>query len=103
MGSPHDKLFKKSFENLAVAAAHFRDSLPAETVPLLDLAKLRLESGSYVDEELRDRHSDLLFSVPWVGPAMEEQPPNEPDSALMYLLFEQQSTVDTMMPLRMLR
>jgi hypothetical protein len=50
------------------------------------------EPGSYIDEELADRHSDLLFSVS-----------TEVGDALVYLLFEHQSTLDPRMPFRMLR
>jgi predicted transposase YdaD len=45
----------------------------------LDLESLRLMPGSFVDDELRSRHTDLLFSVTFRG-----------RPALIYVLFEHQ-------------
>lgn len=48
------------------------------------------ESGSFIDSELADSQSDLLFSVQLAE-----------DRVLLYLLLEHQSTVAQLMPLRL--
>ena len=47
--------------------------------------------GSFVDEDLSAVHSDLLYRVQLAG-----------RPAFVYVLLEHQSTVDTLMPLRLL-
>jgi predicted transposase/invertase (TIGR01784 family) len=90
--NPHDALFRMTFSRVEHAAAEFRAVLPPAILARIDLATLVLESGSYVDGELASSESDLLFSVEVAG-----------RRGLVYLLFEHQSSVDDLMPLRMLR
>jgi predicted transposase/invertase (TIGR01784 family) len=89
--TPHDALFKWTFSAPARAAEELRAVLPAELSALLSWDTMRPEHGEYVDEELRGRHADLLFSVQVQG-----------RTALLYLLFEHQSTPDPRMPVRLL-
>lgn len=70
----------------------FRSVLPPAVVQRLDLATLTALQDSFVDAALKDRETDLLFSVALAG-----------RPALIYLLLEHQSTVDARMPFRLLR
>ncbi|HKY35150.1 MAG TPA: Rpn family recombination-promoting nuclease/putative transposase [Polyangiaceae bacterium] len=88
----HDALFKKTFSVVEHAAAEFRAVLPAPLLALTDFSTLTLCAGSYVDEALAGSQSDLLFSVEVSG-----------KPALLYVLFEHQSSADKLMPLRLLR
>lgn len=88
---PHDALFRSAFEDPEHATAELRHVLPEALVAALDWSTLRTEPGAYVDSELADRYSDLLFSAHTGGRRL-----------LVYLLLEHQSTVDEHMPLRML-
>jgi predicted transposase YdaD len=90
--NPHDALFRHTFARVEHAAAELRSVLPAEILARLDLSTLALEPGSYVDDELSSAESDLLFTVNAAG-----------TRAFVYLLFEHQSSVDHLMPLRVLR
>lgn len=89
--SPHDALFRRVLGEPANAASQLRAVLPATLVARLELEKLALVSGSFVDEELRSRYSDLLFSAPLDG-----------HDAFVYVLVEHQSRTDPVMPFRML-
>jgi predicted transposase YdaD len=93
MPGPHDQLVRFTFEHPERAAAELRAVLPPQVVAQIDWSSLRRESGSVVDEELRESQSDLLFSARLQG--------GEP--LLLYLLLEHQSTVDRWMALRMLQ
>jgi predicted transposase/invertase (TIGR01784 family) len=53
---------------------------------------LRLENGHYVDGELANSYSDLVYCAKLDG-----------REALVYVLFEHQSTGDPRMPFRLLR
>lgn len=94
MGQDHDTLFKATFERPETAAAHLRDSLPADARERLDLSTLAVEPASFVDSEAAEARSDLLFSVQTSG---------SEDRAFVYVLFEHHSTHDPQMAWRLLR
>jgi predicted transposase/invertase (TIGR01784 family) len=85
---PHDALFKSAFENPEDAAALARCHLSASTCAAIRWSTMTAVPGSFVDAELADRHSDLLFKVD-----------TEIGDAFLYLLFEHRSTPHPRMPL----
>lgn len=88
--NPHDALFTQVFGKPAVAAQFFQVVLPPSLRTAIDWGSLELEPDTFVDEKFRRTSSDLLFSAETgEGPA------------LLYCLFEHQSTPDRMMPLRL--
>ena len=89
---PHDSLFKDTFSQLEHAQGLIRSVLPKELVERMDFSTLQLQPGSYLDEELKPSQSDLLFSIVLSG-----------QRVLIYLLVEHQSSVDDLMPFRLLR
>jgi predicted transposase/invertase (TIGR01784 family) len=92
MSGPHDSLFKAAFEQPENAAALVRSKLPLALHPCFDWSTMRLVPGSFVDEQLRHRHTDLVFTVASMfGPAY------------IFILFEHQSRNHPRMPLRMSR
>jgi predicted transposase/invertase (TIGR01784 family) len=90
-GNVHDALFKYTFSQVENAASMFRFLLPAALVKRIDFSTLALCPGSFVDEALSQRHSDLLFSAKIAG-----------RDAFIYVLFEHQSSFDPLMPFRLL-
>ena len=86
---PHDTFFKRAFGRLDVAADHFRRVLPTALVERIDWSTLQREPEE-TQEHGRALRRDLLFSVRTVD--------GEP--ALLYLVFEHQSTVVPLMALR---
>lgn len=89
----HDAYLKLVFSVPARAAAFFRSHLSEEVTRTLDWESLEVVPGSFVKGEVLGSHSDLVFCVK----AGAGGPP-----LLLYLLFEHQTTVDPMMPLRLL-
>jgi hypothetical protein len=89
---PHDALFKAAFEDPEHAGALLRHLLPSSVSAAIVWDSMTLEAGSFVDAELADRHTDLLFSVNL----------HDGGEALLYLLLEHQSSSDPDMPLRVL-
>lgn len=85
----HDSLFKRAFSVPAHAAGELRSLLPASLTGALDLSMMKMEPASFVDGELAQRHTDLLFSSPFIGRL-----------DLAYFLFEHQSAQDRAMPWR---
>ena len=72
--------------------SELRAVLPAEVFAALDTGALVLEPDHFVEPELSELESDLLFSVPLRG-----------KPAYVYVLVEHQSTPDPLMPWRMLQ
>jgi hypothetical protein len=66
--------------------------LPPGLSARLDLGKLAQVPATFIDESLKRRHSDLLFSAPMDG-----------RDAFVYVLVEQQRKSDPLMAFRMLR
>ncbi|EJU3354458.1 Rpn family recombination-promoting nuclease/putative transposase [Salmonella enterica] len=87
----HDPLFKLFLREPETAKDFLAAHLPQDIRSLVNLDSLRLESGSYVDEQLKEQHSDILYSVKM---AQGEQ-------CLLYCVVEHQSTQDEMMAWRM--
>lgn len=90
--TPHDSLVKRTFSQTEHAAGLLRVALPPAIATRIDLSTLVLCPGSFVDPLLGGRHTDLLFSVDLAA-----------QKVLIYVLFEHQSTVDALMPFRLLQ
>src|SRR5687767_10926302 len=90
--TPHDSLFKSVFSQVEHAAGMLRSVLPPELVQHIDFATLALRPGSFVDEALKERYTDLLFSAQVGG-----------RPTLFYFLIEHQSTQEDLMGFRLLR
>ena len=61
--SLHDALVKRTFSVPENAAGAIRSVLPDALAARIDWNSLSLEPGSFVDDEGRGRHTDLLFSA----------------------------------------
>lgn len=85
-------MFRRIFGVPENMASQLRAVLPPGLTARLDLARLAPVPASFVDEALRWRHSDLLFTAPLDG-----------RDAYVYLLAEHQSSDDPLMAFRMLR
>ncbi len=88
---PHDALFKWAFSSPQNAGEELRCVLPPAVVEKLDWDTLRPAPSEFTDEVLRSSAADLLFTISTTS--------GRP--ALLYLLFEHQSTAHALMPLRL--
>jgi hypothetical protein len=99
---PHDAFFKEVFSKPEDAIAFFRSHLPTEVVCSCDWQSLKVLPGSFVKSTLQQAHSDLLFSVQMQPPNNDTSESQTPEECFLYLLFEHQSSVAPIMPLRLL-
>lgn len=88
---PHDAFIKELLRSPERAIAFFQGHLPPAIVACFDWRTLTLMPSSFVHQDLKQTHSDLLFSVTTEGREM-----------LIYVLVEHQTSIDPLMPLRML-
>ncbi|EME8508333.1 Rpn family recombination-promoting nuclease/putative transposase [Salmonella enterica] len=89
----HDGLFKLFLREPDTARDFLAVHLPADIRSQVRLDTLKLEAGSFVDQKLRELHSDVLYSVETA----------EGHAGYIYCLVEHQSTADRMMAWRMMR
>jgi predicted transposase YdaD len=89
---PHDTLVKYVFGHPPRAAALLRAALPAALAARVDWSTLRLDPASYVDDSMRELHSDLVYRVRL----------RDGRHAWCCVIFEHQSTPDPLMAVRLL-
>jgi predicted transposase YdaD len=89
----HDTFFKQVLSDTKLADTFLREHLPADVVGLLGPEPPEPLPGTYVDEELRQHHSDLLFRVRL----------KTGSDAFAYVLLEHKSSSDPGARLQLLR
>ncbi|NBO66271.1 MAG: hypothetical protein EBU88_15750 [Acidobacteria bacterium] len=65
--TPHNNFFHYALSHVEAARDLIQTHLPADLVQVLDLESLELQKDSFVDEDLRQSFSDLLYSVQLAG------------------------------------
>lgn len=61
--NPHDKFFKETFSNIAVAKDFINNYLPQSILDIIELDTLEAQKDSFINEELEEVFSDMLFRV----------------------------------------
>ena len=89
---PHDPAYKQFFSNPEMVESLLRDFVSADFIADLDFSTLERCSGSYVTDDLRERHDDIVWRVGW----------KKGSWCYVALLLEFQSTPDHWMALRTL-
>lgn len=91
--TPHDAAFRSFLANPDVARDFMDIHLPAELRALCDLSTLHLESGTFVEDDLRQYASDILWSMKTTTG----------DDGYIHLLIEHQSGYDKNIAFRQMR
>lgn len=92
INNPHDKTFKKVLSDTKLAKRFFEQHLPFGMQKKVKLETLQLQKGSFVDDNLSEHLTDLLYSVDIAD-----------RDGYIYLLLEHQSTTDELMAFRLLK
>ena len=61
--NPHDKFFKETFSKVSVAKDFLNNYLPQSIMNVIDIDTLEPQKDSFINEELEEGFSDLLFKV----------------------------------------
>jgi predicted transposase YdaD len=93
LANTHDAFFKQVSGDPKAAGIFLREHSPPEVAELLTAELPVPVKGSFVDEELAQHHTDLLFSV-----RLKDR-----REALVYMLLEHKSWADPATPLQLLR
>lgn len=95
----HDSLFKFAFSDPEAVTALVFPSLPSALVKRCDWSQLRPALTENLDDELRKSHCDAVFTAPISGLGSGA---SSPDTLMLHLHMEHQSTSDPSMVLRSL-
>ncbi|AIQ99467.1 hypothetical protein LG71_05905 [Pluralibacter gergoviae] len=90
---PHDATFRQFLTQPGIARDFMDIHLPAELRAICNLSTLKLESGSFVEDNLRQYFSDVLYSLKTTAGG----------DGYVYVLIEHQSSADKHMAFRLIR
>ena len=65
--TPHDRSFRKVFDDPDLARQLIEHYLPQSAVDRLDLSRLSVDKETFVDDELKEQRGDLLLGFIWTG------------------------------------
>jgi len=92
--TPHDRGYKRLFSHPRAVEGLLRGFLPEDWTGRLDFSTLEKVGNSFVSDDLRERHGDLIWRLRFNG--------EEGGWFYLYLLLEFQSTSDPFMAVRLL-
>ncbi|MCA9157354.1 MAG: Rpn family recombination-promoting nuclease/putative transposase [Planctomycetales bacterium] len=92
--TPHNNFFQFALSHLPNARSLIETQLSSAALAELNLDTLQLESGSFIDTDLREKFSDLLLSVRLADTIVDTTAKNAEERALVYFLFEHKSQSD---------
>jgi hypothetical protein len=96
--TPHNNFFHFALSHLPNARGLIETQLSPAALAELKLDTLQLQTGSFVDADLREKFSDLLFSI-----ELARSPAHATSKhALVYFLFEHKSQSDPLTVLQVL-
>ncbi|MCW2488875.1 Rpn family recombination-promoting nuclease/putative transposase, partial [Candidatus Symbiopectobacterium sp. NZEC127] len=90
--TPHDAMFKQFLTHPDTARDFMQLHLPKHLRKLCCLDTLKLESGSFIEDNLRAYYSDVLYSLRTIA-----------GEGYIHVLIEHQSSPDKMMAFRLMR
>jgi predicted transposase/invertase (TIGR01784 family) len=89
--NPHDKLVRETLSVLENALSVLQNFMPEKVLGLMDLSTLEICKDSFVEKELADYYSDMLYRVNLSG-----------TPGYVYVLFEHKSYYDRYVHLQLL-
>ncbi len=87
----HDKLFRETWSNLNNARSFLENYLPSPVLELVRLDTLEICKDSFIEKDLKDYYSDMLYKV-----RIEDA------TGYVYFLFEHKSYSDRLIHLQLL-
>src|SRR6056297_372786 len=90
--NPHDKVFREVYSNKENARSLLAEKLPDKVLKLVDLNTLEISKDSFIEKELADYYSDMLYRVNLI----------DGSQGFIYVLFEHKSYYDKFVHLQLL-
>lgn len=93
INNPHDVFVRRILSRKSEAVSLIENYLPPEIVEKIELESLKLTQESFIDENLRSHHTDLLFRASL----------KNGEISFIYLLLEHKSSPDKTIAFQLLR
>ena len=61
ISQPHDKFARRALSDIIVAKELIQKHLPQELVKRIDIDSVQLTNKSFVSEEMKELHSDVIY------------------------------------------
>ena len=90
--NPHDKVFRETYSNKENARSLLANNLPDRVLKLVDLDSLEISKDSFIEKDLADYYSDILYQVMFKNGSQ----------GFIYVLFEHKSYYDKFVHLQLL-
>ncbi|ATF50579.1 Rpn family recombination-promoting nuclease/putative transposase [Citrobacter freundii] len=90
--TPHDAVFRQMLMQKEIARDFLQIHLPKKFLNICNMDSLTLESGSFIEDDLRTSYSDILYSLQ-----------TKHGTSYVYTLIEHQSKPDKFMAFRLMR
>ena len=90
--SPHDRYIRSMMTHPKVIQEFFETNLPSKIKDAIDFRSIELQKESFIDDKLRLKIADLLYTVKFEG-----------KPGYLYVLLEHASKPDRLLPFRMLK
>ncbi len=81
INQPHDKFFKETMGDIETAHDFLTNYLPQDIIELIDLDNLSVQKDSFIEKELQEAFSDILYKTSIKG-----------KETYLYFLFEHKSS-----------
>jgi predicted transposase/invertase (TIGR01784 family) len=81
--NPHDRVVRETPSRKDTATDFLKNYLPGHILKLIDMGTLEISKDSFIEEDLTDFYSDILYKVDFKG-----------SQGFLYLLFEHKSYED---------
>lgn len=92
INNPHDKFFKETLSDIETTKDFMKNYLPKDLLSVIDLEKLIPQKDSYIEKELEESFSDILFKTNING-----------TEGYIYFLFEHKSYLSNKISLQLLK
>jgi len=92
INKPHDKFFKETLSDIETTRDFIKNYLPRELLSVIDLENLMPQKDSYIEKELEESFSDILFKTKING-----------EEGYIYFLFEHKSYLSNRISLQLLK
>ena len=89
----HDKLFRKSLSNLAIAKDFIATHVPQHVLAKFDINTIKFHKTSYIEDKLKEQITDIVYHVKMLNGA----------NGYLVFLIEHQSSPMKLMPFRVLK
>ena len=101
----HDKFFKTMFSRKDFACGFIQNYFPSEVVQHLDLNRMEISKDSFIDSDLEEHFSDILYQVVLREEEKDKKKRGKKDkkTAYVYLLFDHKSYSDSLVSFQLLK